>query len=52
MFKIPNSSQKEKNLILECMLHHLIGKAKFLSPKMFLTLFHLDLMPHSLINLK
>jgi hypothetical protein len=52
MFKIPTSSQKEKNLILGCMLHHLIDRAKFLSPKMFVTLFQLDLMPHSLISLR
>jgi hypothetical protein len=52
MFKTPISSQKEKKMIIGCMLHHLIGRTKFLSPKMFVTLFQLDLMPHSLINLK
>jgi len=52
MFKIPISSQKEKSLILGCMMHHLVGRAKFLSPKMFVTLFQLNLMPHSLINLR
>jgi hypothetical protein len=34
------------------MLHYLIGRAKFFSPKIFVTLFQLDLMPRSLINLK
>jgi hypothetical protein len=52
MFKTPISSQKEKNPILGCMLHHLIGRTKFLSPKMFVTLFQLDLMPHFFISLR
>jgi hypothetical protein len=32
--KTPISSQKEKKLIIGCMLHQLFSKAKFLSPKM------------------
>jgi hypothetical protein len=52
MFKTPINSQKEKKLILGCMLYHLIVKEKFLSPKMFVTLFQLKLMPHSLMSLK
>ncbi len=51
-FKTPINSQKEKNLILGCMLHHLISKAKFLSPKMFVIFFQLDLMPHSLMSFR
>ncbi len=51
-FKTLINSQKEKILILGCMLCHLIGKIKFLFTKMFVVLFHLDLIPHSLISLK
>ncbi len=52
LFKTPISSQKEKKLILGCTLHHFIGIAKFLSPKTFVNIFQLDLMPYSLISLK